>query len=70
MLSKLESFKLQSYKASFGEMTSEEALQTALNSEAIKKSMSPFDQAYAHFAEELRTMFIYAELLEKEENSK
>ena len=63
-------FKLARFELQFGKMTSEEALNLALNSEDIKRSLAPFDPAILHFSDEQTHLFNYAELLERSEVEK
>ena len=64
----LETRKLEKYKNHIGLMTSEQALQLALNAEQIAKDCGPFDIAFEHIKRQQLTFEEYALLLEKAEH--
>ena len=65
-LNDLEKRKLIFLKESIGAMTSEEALQLAIECEETKKAVGPFDQAFSWFNERQTVLENYALLIEKE----
>lgn len=64
-LSKQDELCLSRYKARFGEMSSSEALECALNAEQIAKDCGPFDPVSGGFFRSCQEMTNYAILLEK-----
>lgn len=65
MLTKLEQLVLNMHKKTFGQMTSAEALECALNDDQIARDCGPFDPVAGRFAKSREDMLRYAELLEK-----
>lgn len=65
-LNAVEQRKLSKYLEHVGRMTSDEALQLALEAEQIAKDVGPTDYAFAKFKNDEIHFFEYAELLEKE----
>lgn len=64
----LEARKLEMYKSRIGLMTSEQALQLALDAEQIAKDCGPFDIAFEQMKRQQLTFEEYALLLEKAEH--
>lgn len=62
----LQKWKLDRYKKEFGEMTIDEAMQLAIESEEHKIACGPFAPAFGWMATQQRAFEEYALLLEKE----
>lgn len=62
----LETKKLEIYKSRIGLMTSDQALELALEAEQFAKDCGPFDVAFGYMKHQQRTFEEYALLLEKE----
>ena len=56
------------YRESLGDMSSNEALQLAIDAEQIAKDCGPQDIAFIRFKREQVVFETYAQLLEKKEN--
>lgn len=62
----LDQSKLALFRAQLGPSTVEEALNEAIDAEAIVKACGPFDPATPRFIQMQKSFEKYAELLEKE----
>lgn len=60
---------LRSLKEEFGDMSSDDALELAIEFDAQARLVGPFDPAFPHFAFQHRVFMRYAELLCLEESS-
>jgi len=58
---------LESYQRALGTMTSQEALEIAIQAEQFAKDCGVSDIAYPRFAHEAKVFLDYAELLELQE---
>lgn len=67
-MTNLERLSLKILTERYGELSTEEALDLAINAEQIKLECGPTDPAFLHFAEEAQTLEIYALLREKEQS--
>ncbi len=66
----LEAKKLQMFRDRFGPLSSDQALQLAIDTEQICQDCGPFDMAYTGLKMQQLAMEEYAALLEKEERAK
>lgn len=62
----MQKWKLNRYKKKFGEMTIDEAIQLAIESEEHKIACGPSDSAFGWMATQQHALEEYALLLEKE----
>ena len=66
-LSKLEEFKITSYRERFGPMTSADALAASEGDEKIMRDLTAFDPAFEHYAGLREALLNYSVLLDMEE---
>ena len=65
-LTPFEQMKVKRFEERFGEMSSLECLECALNDEQIAKDCGPFDPVSGRFYQSLHDMMEYAILQEKQ----
>lgn len=67
ILTSSEKQTLDALKQKVGKLTSEEALELAIQADDFLKTMGSSDPAYQHFFQQRAGFLLYAELVEKEE---
>lgn len=64
MLTALQMWKFAQFKATFGPMSAQEALELAIDAEQYKKTLDYTDPAWNHFSQQMRMLEEYACLIE------